>query len=225
MGDVQSVIYNIAQSLPGFLLGIVVHEWAHARVALFYGDDTAERSGRLTFNPGAHYDPIGTVVFPLLGVALGGVAFGWAKPVPVNTSNFKRFRQGLFWVSFAGPLSNFIMGTVFAFIWAMMVHYIPTTFAFKEILLGMLYYAVVINFVLGSFNLIPLPPLDGSKMISSFLKGDALIKYESLARYTPMIFLVIIFLSFNGVSTIGRVITPFVSFGRYLMMWFSYQLM
>jgi Zn-dependent protease len=220
MGDAQDIILSIAISMPGFLFGIVVHEWAHGRMAKFYGDDTAERYGRLTLNPTAHYDPMGTIVFPLICAAIGGIIFGWAKPVPVDPRNFKKFRAGVFWVSFAGPLSNFIMGTVFAFLWALVINYVPDGFGYKSIAQNMLYYAVLINFVLGAFNIIPLPPLDGSKMVSSFLKGEALYKYEQLQRYTPMIFMAIIVLSFSGIHTIGYLINPFMAFGRYLMMLF-----
>lgn len=222
--DIQKFIFVIAQSLPGFLLAIVAHEWAHGYIAKRFGDDTAERSGRLTFNPAAHIDPMGTIIFPLIGLSLGGLVFGWAKPVPVDTRNFKNFRKGIFWVSFAGPIANFILGILSSLLYAIVATQVPQNFGYFAIILEMLNYSIIINFILGTFNLIPLPPLDGSKMVASFLKGEALRRYEDIARFTPMIFLVIIALSLMGISTLGRVLTPAVLLGQKLTMYFLYLL-
>lgn len=224
MNDIQGFIFNLAQSLPGFLLAIVVHEYAHGFMAKKFGDDTAEREGRLTLNPVAHFDPFGSLIFPLICVSLGGAVFGWAKPVPVDVRRFKNFRKGVFWVSFAGPLSNFILGTASAFLFAVVATTMDQGFTYYEIVLRMLKYSILINFVLGTFNLIPLPPLDGSRMVASFLQGNALRKYEELARFTPFIFLGIFALSMMGFSTLGRVIMPVVDFGNKLTMYFLYLL-
>jgi Zn-dependent protease len=222
--NVEAIILKIAESLPGFLLAIVAHEWAHGYIAKKFGDDTAERSGRLTLNPGAHIDPMGTVIFPLIGVTMGWMVIGWAKPVPVDVRNFKNYKKGIFWVSFAGPLTNFILGTISSLMYAIIAIYVPQTFGYYEITLNMLRYSIFINFLLGVFNLIPLPPLDGSRMVSAFLKGEALRKYEEVARYTPMIFLVIIALSFMGISTLGRILAPATIIGQKLTMYFLYLL-
>lgn len=222
--DAQTIILKIAESLPGFLLAIVAHEYAHGYVAKKFGDQTAERSGRLTLNPAAHIDPMGTVIFPLIGVVLGWMVIGWAKPVPVDVRNFKNFRKGIFWVSFAGPLANFILGILSSFMYAIVAIYVSQSFGYYEIMLNMLRYSIFINFLLGVFNLIPLPPLDGSRMVSSFLKGEMLRKYEDIARYTPMIFLVIISLSFMGISTLGRILAPATMIGQKLTMYFLYLL-
>lgn len=224
MNDMQGFIFNLAQSLPGFLLAIVAHEYAHGFMAKRFGDDTAEREGRLTLNPVSHFDPFGSLVFPLICVALGGAVFGWAKPVPVDVRRFKNFRKGIFWVSFAGPLTNFILGTISALLFAVVAVFLNSDFAYYEIILRMLKYSILINFVLGSFNLIPLPPLDGSRMVASFLKGEALRKYEQLARFTPMIFLVIFGLSLAGISTIGRILSPMIELGNTVTMYFLYLL-
>lgn len=212
--DMQVILFRIAQALPGFLLAIVFHEWAHGYMAKRFGDDTAEREGRLTFNPAVHVDPMGTVIFPLIGVMLGWAVIGWARPVPVNVRNFKNIRKSMFWVAFAGPLANFILGTLSALIFASMALWVDQSFSYYNIILQMLGYSIQINFLLAFFNLIPLPPLDGSRMVASFLKGEALRKYEDFARFTPMIFLAIIGLSIMGVPTIGLILSPLMRSGE-----------
>jgi Zn-dependent protease len=214
--EMQKLIMTIAQSAPGFLLAIVVHEWAHGYMAKIFGDDTAEKSGRLTLNPAAHIDMMGTIIFPLIGVAIGGMAFGWAKPVPVNSRNFTNMKKGIFWVSFAGPLANLVLGTGSAFLYVLSLKHFPA-FGFKQPLEQMLYFSVVINFILMGFNLIPLPPLDGSRMVASFLKGESLRKYEAFAQYTPMIFIGAIMLSFAGINTISYLLMPFLYMASIIM--------
>lgn len=213
----SSILFNIAQSLPGFLLAIVVHEAAHAWMANKFGDATAKNQGRLTLNPAAHYDPFGTILFPLIAAATNFAMIGWARPVPVEVRNFKNLRSGIFWVSFAGPLSNLILGTLSALILAIIATKVSSEWGYYSIVLRMLRYSVFINFILAFFNLIPLPPLDGSKMVSSFLKGPALYKYEGLARFTPMIFIIVMLLSFMGIHTLGYLLMPAQVIANYLM--------
>ena len=146
--DTQGFLLQLTQSLPGLLFAIVAHEWAHGYMAKRFGDDTAERSGRLTFNPAAHIDPFGTVIMPLMLLAMGWGAFGYAKPVPVDVRNFKDFRKGIFWVSFAGPLANFVIGTVSALLWAMFAAgVIPYDFEFHTEVKKILEFSLVINFI------------------------------------------------------------------------------
>src|SRR5690606_18135493 len=164
---------------------------------------TAKNEGRLTLNPAAHYDPWGTVFFPLLAAVSNFAMIGWARPVPVQVRNFKNIRSGIFWVSFAGPLSNLILGTLSALILAFVATQVSSDWGYYSIVLRMLRFSVFINFILAFFNLIPLPPLDGSKMVSSFLKGEALRKYEEFARFTPLIFISVMVLSFMGIHTIS----------------------
>lgn len=208
--------------MPGFLLAIVVHEWAHGYVALKYGDDTAQRAGRLTLNPVVHIDMMGTIIFPLIGVVLGWAMIGWAKPVPVDTRNFKpkEADKAIFWVSFAGPLSNLILGSFSAFLVAAAILYLPSDSSFYPHVIGALKYSVFINFLLAVFNLLPLPPLDGSKMAASFMGYQMKAKYLSIQAYTPMIFMGIIALSMFGISTIGWVLAPAIGFGSYLQGFF-----
>jgi Zn-dependent protease len=217
MNDLNSILFNIAQSLPGFLLAIVVHEASHAWMAYKFGDSTAKNEGRLTLNPAAHYDPWGTVFFPLLAAFTGFAMIGWARPVPIEVRNFKNIRSGIFWVSFAGPLSNLILGTISALLLGIVATKVSTDWDYYTIIIRMLRFSVFINFILAFFNLIPLPPLDGSKMVSSFLKGPALYKYESFARYTPLIFISVMALSFMGIHTLGYILMPAQLIANYLM--------
>lgn len=219
MNDLRPIILNIAQSLPGFLLAIVVHEAAHAWTAYRFGDPTAKNLGRISLNPQVHYDPWGTVFFPLMAAFTGWGIIGWAKPVPIETRNFKNYRSGLFWVSFAGPLSNILLGTLSALALALITKTMMG-WAYFSISIHMLQYSVYINFILAVFNLIPLPPLDGSKMVSSFLKGPILYKYEGLARFTPMFFIIVMLLSFLGINTIGYLLIPAQMLANYLMFLF-----
>lgn len=216
----NQIIFTIAQSLPGFLLAIVAHEWAHAYMALRFGDNTAQAAGRLTLNPAAHYDMWGTVLFPLLSAVTGFAIIGWARPVPINSRNFRLYRQGTFWVSFAGPLSNLILGTISAFLVAFIAVKVPTDFGYYSIMLGMLKYSVFINFILAFFNLIPIPPLDGSKMVGSFLKGPIALAYDRLAAYSPMIFMGALVLSMMGIQTISYLLMPAQWIGQTLIFGF-----
>ena len=203
------MIYRIAIGAPGFLAAIVFHEAAHALVALRFGDNTAKMQGRLSLNPLVHVDPIGTVVFPLVSALLGGVMFGWARPVPVNPRNLRNIRKGIFWVSFAGPLSNVVMAIMAAFLLAVLETKISRGLPFYGELVAMLHMAMLINIVVAVFNLIPFPPLDGSKMVSSFLDYETARKYEDLGRYS---FLFILVLWFTPV--LGLIMAPALQAGN-----------
>jgi len=205
--NTQEIIVTLALSAPGFLTAIVFHEWAHAFTAKKFGDDTADRMGRLTLNPMAHYDLFGTVLFPLICVSLGATAIGWAKPVPIDTRNFKQYKKGVFWVSFAGPLSNMILAFLGSFLQVFLLLKFPG-WEYTAILAKMLSYLIMINVVIGVFNLIPLPPLDGSRMLIPFLSFNATRKYEQLAQYTPYIFLGIMALSLMGIHVLSVIFIP-----------------
>ncbi len=189
----DNFFYNLAVGAPGFLLGIVCHEMGHAYMAMRFGDDTARRSGRLTFNPLAHIDMLGTVILPLIGAIAGFTMFGWAKPVPVDPRNFKNYRKAIFWVSFSGPGINLALGTLAAFFMAVVVTQVPQDFFFFEPFIAMLKSTVLINYVLAVFNLIPFPPLDGSRMVASFMGYNTMRKYESLQKYSFLFILVLWF--------------------------------
>ncbi|WP_297964530.1 site-2 protease family protein [uncultured Anaerovibrio sp.] len=166
--------------LPGLLLALVLHEYAHARVAVAMGDFTPKLTGRLTLNPLSHIDPIG---FIMLMVA----HFGWAKPVMVNPRNFKDMKQGNILVALAGPAANFLVA--FIALAAIMVMYkmgIRMTLGVKTVFSMIVLYNI--NF--GIFNLIPLPPLDGSKILLEFLPGDLAYRYMGIERYSFIILIV-----------------------------------
>ena len=152
------------------LFSVVVHEVSHGLAALYLGDDTAEKMGRLTLNPLKHLDPIGSVLVPLLLIIMhSGFIFGWAKPVPYNPLNFKMPRRDSAILAFAGPLSNFSLALVFGLI----IRIIIITSSFVS-LLPFLMFIVWINLVLGVFNLLPIPPLDGSKILFYFFQSHEL---------------------------------------------------
>jgi Zn-dependent protease len=172
------------QFLP-FMMAVVFHEYAHGFVANLWGDKTAKDAGRLTLNPVPHIDPIGTLAFPLINMALGmSLLFGWAKPVPIDPTRFRKYRPGLFWVSIAGVSMNFLLATISAAIFCGIRKWVQPDFYYYEPLITMAYVSVSLNFALGIFNLIPLPPLDGSKVVESFLPLEAARKYESLSQYS-----------------------------------------
>jgi Zn-dependent protease len=168
-----------------FVMAVVFHEYAHGLAAKRFGDTTAKDAGRLTLNPIPHMDLIGTVVFPLINMLSGmNLLFGWAKPVPIDPRRFRKYRPGLFWVSFAGPGMNFFMATLSALVFCAIQRWVPRDFYLHEPLSAMAYVSITLNYALGIFNLIPLPPLDGSKMIESFLPTRMAVKYEKLAPYS-----------------------------------------
>jgi Zn-dependent protease len=194
--DAAQIIQNIVTFFPAFLLALVVHEFSHAWVANLFGDKTSEWSGRLTLNPTAHMDPLGTVAFPLLSIAMGSsIFFGWAKPVPIDTGQFSNYRKGLFWVSFAGPLSNILLGFLTAFVFVGFRIAVPETSSYFRFFDSMLQSLLILNFSLAIFNLIPIPPLDGSNMVLSFLDYRASQKFMALQQFS---FFFLLFLMFSG---------------------------
>jgi len=181
---------TVAVQFFPFLVAIVFHEFAHGWAAARFGDTTAKDAGRLTLNPAPHIDPIGTLLFPLINMISGiPILFGWARPVPIDPRRFTRLRLGLFWVAFAGPLMNFTLAVLSAIGTVAILMWVPEEFAFHEPLKRMALVSVSLNFALGIFNLLPLPPLDGSKMIQSFLSTRLSQKYESFSRFSMLILL------------------------------------
>src|SRR3989338_2159539 len=165
--QLEQLIQTIAlAAIPG-LFAITLHEAAHGYVARHFGDMTAYQRGRISLNPLRHIVPVGTVLFPLLTLWLGGILFGWAKPVPVNFAALRRPKQDMLWVAIAGPATNLIM----AFGWALlykMAWLFPGSY-FAEPLLGMATIGIKINIILLVLNLLPLPPLDGGRVAVSLL--------------------------------------------------------
>ena len=183
---------TIALRIPALLLAITVHEYAHARIAYKFGDSTAKMQGRMNLNPINHLDPVGTIMILLVG-------FGWAKPVPINPQNFSRYREGLRWVSLAGPLSNFIFG----FFTYLLLNILIVNGLTAGLLMQFLVVLLQLNIWLGLFNLIPIPPLDGSKILLSFLSTSSLSIYRNIERYAPIILLILIL-----TGALGMIIFP-----------------
>ncbi len=168
---------------------VIIHEIAHGYIALLNGDPTAKLYGRLTLNPLPHIDPVGTILVPaLLFLSHSGILFGWAKPVPVNPMNFRNFRTGELSVSAAGPLSNFFL----AFVFAQLSHWAANNQGFFLLC----YAGVYINLILMLFNLIPIPPLDGSRVIMPLLPRAMQQLY---AQLEPVGFILILILLYSGI--------------------------
>ena len=183
--------YQMGLRIPALLIAITVHEYAHARVAYAYGDPTARLQGRLSLNPFKHLDPIGTLMLLVAGI-------GWARPVPINPYRFRSRRGGLLAVSLAGPLSNFITAFATLLVWVLLARAGLPRWAY-----GMLEMTAVINIVLGVFNLIPIPPLDGSKVLTAVAPASVLAVYRQVETYAPIL---LFFLIITG--AIGEVIWP-----------------
>ena len=169
------------------LFSIILHEYSHGYIAYKNGDDTAYLKGRLTFNPIKHIDPMGTFVLPLLCYLMHLPLFGWARPVPVNFLRLNNPKKDMAKVAFAGPASNLLMVALCVLIFKILVVLNIQEVLFYKILI----YGIQINLILAIFNLIPIPPLDGSKIIASFLPDRQSLRYLSLERY-GMIFVIIL---------------------------------
>lgn len=195
-GDMQSYIVQILLSLPVALLALSVHETAHGYVAYKLGDPTARSMGRLTLNPLKHLDPFGFLSMILFG-------FGWAKPVPINTRYFKKPKRDMALTGVAGPISNFLLALVFAL--AMKIFYLGIAYVNlpNETLLLMavyfrsfLYYGIYMNVALGIFNLLPVPPMDGSRLLFAVLPSNL---YFKIMRYEQYIYIAVLVLLALGV--------------------------
>ncbi|MEN9722273.1 MAG: hypothetical protein RJB38_259 [Pseudomonadota bacterium] len=194
MNSLALNIQHLSIMIVPFLMAVIFHEVAHGAIAQLWGDTTARDQGRITFNPVPHIDPLGTLILPILMMLSGaGTLFGWARPVPINPARFRRYRAGLFWVSLAGPLMNFMIAGASGIAFAAILKFVSPEFYLFEPLVEMTKVSVMLNFSLGIFNLLPLPPLDGSKIVESFLPYSAMKKYEAIAQYSFWILLGLIF--------------------------------
>ena len=198
-----------ALSIIVLLFSVILHEVMHGLVALKFGDTTAQRAGRLTLNPLPHIDPLGTILLPAILILTGSpILFGWAKPVPVNPLNFKNIRRGELFVSSAGILANFGL----AILAALLYHFLdslPQTF--PALLGAVLRFTVTINLVLGIFNLFPIPPLDGSKVLMSQLPLHLARQYQKIEPYGILILLIFMMIPFGRTSLLQTILGFFVS--------------
>ena len=189
MLDFASMIYRI----PALLFAISIHEYAHAQCADSMGDPTARYMGRLTFNPLAHLDPIGAILLVVAG-------FGWAKGVPINVNNFRNRREGILKVSFAGPAANLFL----CFVAAFMMAFLGKMHMLSDGLYRFLFWMQLYNVWSAFFNLIPVPPLDGSRIMSELLPAKQSWQFNEIVdRYG---FYILIALVFTGIT--GMIINP-----------------
>jgi Zn-dependent protease len=193
------------------LFAVTIHEVAHGYVAYKMGDNTAMLAGRLSLNPIKHLDFFGSFFLPLLLKLTGStIIFGYAKPVPVNFSNFRNYRKSTIYVSSAGVLANFALAIISGLLFQILTHFQPLWHAsflkpFVLDLYQMLGYSVLINLVLAVFNLIPIPPLDGSKIIAMLLPVSLRLQYARMERFG-----MIIIISLLLTGSLGRVLTFFL---------------
>jgi len=200
--------FDLAERLKYLVVllpSLTFHEFAHAWSAWRLGDDTAARMGRLTLNPIPHIDPIGTLLLPLLGVPIG-----WAKPVPVNPANFRRgirMSTGDLLVSIAGPISNLLLALLGAIAFALLVRFSPGGADRATVELASVF--ILMNVGLAVFNLLPLPPLDGSHVVGSFVPYRWRDAWDSFQRVGPIILMVLLVSgAFTGRSLLWAVIGP-----------------
>ena len=178
---------EILIGLAILLFSIILHEYSHGYIAYKNGDDTAYLMGRLTFNPIKHIDMVGTILLPMICYMSNIPLFGWAKPVPVNFLRLNMPKTDMAKVAFAGPASNLILVALCVILYKVLILInFQELFAYK-----ILSYGIQINLILAIFNLIPVPPLDGSKIVAAFLPTKQSLKYLSLERY-GMIFVVVL---------------------------------
>lgn len=191
MMDELTLVQRIVVWILPVIFAITVHEVAHGWMAKQYGDKTAHQQGRLTLNPLKHIDPWGTIIIPgLLLISFTGFIFGWAKPVPVDARNFKNPKKAMMMVALAGPLSNLLM----AIGWALIAR-VGVAIDVEAISLPLIYSGVAgitINLVLALINLLPIPPLDGSRVVSGLLPDYWAWRYNQLERYGFLILLVLL---------------------------------
>lgn len=161
----QEAVVIFLITLVAFFVSISVHEFAHGFTATKMGDPTPKLAGRVTLNPFKHISLSGLICFALLGV-------GWAKPMPINPLNFKKYRKGIRLTSIAGILANFILGLICAIIFALIIAFVPISNIYIEYILLLLQYFMLVNSFLALFNIIPIYPLDGFNFITSFMKAD-----------------------------------------------------
>jgi Zn-dependent protease len=188
------MIESIVYLLPVLLFSVIVHECAHGYVAEWWGDPTARMLGRLTLNPLPHIDLFGSILVPgLLLLSGSGVLFGWAKPVPVTPQNFRDRRMGDITVSLAGPVSNVLLALAIAAALAVAGLFWGTR-GVPTAVLSLGYYGILLNLVLAVFNLLPIPPLDGSHVVANLLPGPAAYAYQSLGQYGLLIVFLLMFI-------------------------------
>lgn len=205
-----NILTQIIEIAPPLLLAVILHEIAHGYVAYKLGDPTAKNEGRINLNPIVHIDLFMTIILPtLLILSKTGVVFGGAKPVPINPNYFRDPRKGMLWVAIAGPITNIILAAISYLIFYFFGNLIAELFSpfFGKILLAWLISSIFINVVLAIFNMIPIPPLDGGRVVAGILPKNLVVYYDKLEPYG---FFVLFFLLYVGIPQ--KLILPVIYF-------------
>lgn len=215
MPDIQvsQKLISFLTFLPIFFISLAVHEFAHAFTASMLGDNTAKNQGRLTLNPFKHADLVGTILMPIASFASGFALIGWAKPVPVDRRNLKNeFRDDAI-VSFAGPFSNFLLAVVFYICFLIILSSTNDT---QNFWLNVIWYGVFFNIFLFAFNLIPLPPLDGSHILYDLIPNRFTASLLNIGFYGSVILLLFIYSPLWGyfMKVVTFILNLFLSIGR-----------
>lgn len=197
-----NLIQKISVYALPVLFAITLHEAAHAYVAKYWGDNTAYNLGRVSLNPLRHIDLVGTILLPLMCLAVGGFLFGWAKPVPVRFGNLRNVRAGMRWVAAAGPLANFAMAVLWVLLFKLAV---VMNNSYSEPLALMSQAGIGINVVLMVLNLMPLLPMDGGRIVESLLPPGLAYRYSRLEPYGMWILLALVF-----TRTLSPILSPFI---------------
>ncbi|HEX9505658.1 MAG TPA: site-2 protease family protein [Acidimicrobiia bacterium] len=203
---------DLGQSIVFFgclIVAIILHEISHGVVALWFGDDTAKRAGRLTLNPIPHVDPFGSIVLPAMGALTGIPVIGWAKPVPVNPNRLRNPRRDMLYVSFAGPATNFLLMALAALAARAVFDpsSVPFNFGLSDLPLTeqILFSFALVNLFLGLFNLLPIPPLDGSAVLERALPSEWLPRWYAIRPYGLLLLFVLVF----STGLVGDFLRPF----------------
>lgn len=197
-----TIMQRIAVTVIPMIFAITVHEAAHGYAARYFGDMTARDLGRISLNPIRHIDLVGTIIVPSITMLVGGIFFGWAKPVPVNFMKLRHPKRDMLWVAAAGPAANLVM----AILWAIAMqfaHFLPEYAALPFALMGAA--GILVNTILMVLNLLPLPPLDGGRIAVSLLPNDLALKYAQIERYG---FIILILLLVTHI--LDKIMWPFV---------------
>lgn len=210
----QNLLFLIVIQIPILLFSVIIHECAHGWMAERCGDNTARIMGRITLNPLPHIDIIGTIILPIVFILSSlHIVFGYAKPVPVNPYRFNNPRRDMMLVSFSGPASNLLLAVAFSLLLRILLIMPLFSVHIKTIFIHLFTFGVFINIFLAIINLIPIPPLDGSGIVSGLLPSDIAYHYERLRPYG---FIILVVLLMSGV--IGKIIMPILRIFSHILL-------